>query len=397
VAARLAADSVLVEFAKIRDYDWGRNRWGRTERYLAFVLLPDGKIVLVDLGDAQRLEDKITPVLRALNTPNARGLSVVGPEASTAPLDVGQHLHELVWKPLAPHVGRAHHLIIAPDGLINLVPFAPIRIPGGNYLVEKRLIRYVTSGRDLLKKTSPDTPLENDLFLAANPDFDLAGGLPTAPATGEPNLRSRDFVARFERLPGTAREADVIPALLGGGQKQVVKGARATEEAVLAAGRSRVLHLATHGFFLKDQETEPVQGQGQTVAPSNLDGVLTALEVTTMDLVGTDLVTLSACQTAVGDVRPGEGVFGLRRAFALAGAKHLMMSLWRVGDEITASQMEIFYRHYGQGLPPAKALRQAQLETLAQLRAQRAEPDPALWAPFILQGAPDGDLSHRLK
>ena len=115
------------------------------------------------------------------------------------------------------------------------------------------------------------------------------------------------------------------------------------------------------------------------------DGILTALEITGMDLYGTELVVLSACDTGVGEIKTGEGVFGLRRAFALAGAKNLMMSLWPVSDEITANQMKAFYQNL-QKLPPAEALRQAQLETIKELKAAYGVASPALWAPFILQG-----------
>jgi CHAT domain-containing protein len=121
------------------------------------------------------------------------------------------------------------------------------------------------------------------------------------------------------------------------------------------------------------------------------DGLLTALEVTGMNLYGTDLVVLSACQTAVGEVKIGEGVYGLRRAFVLAGARNLMMSLWPVNDQVTLTQMERFYGAYGQGASAAEALRQAQLQTIAELRARtRAAVGEALapvrlWAPFIVQ------------
>jgi len=109
-----------------------------------------------------------------------------------------------------------------------------------------------------------------------------------------------------------------------------------------------------------------------------------------MDLHGTDLVVLSACETAAGDVRVGEGVYGLRRAFVLAGAKNLVMSLWPVGDRTTREQMEAFYRAYGEGKSPAEALRQAQLQTLANLRElTKSMKEPftpvKLWAPFIVQ------------
>ena len=184
-----------------------------------------------------------------------------------------------------------------------------------------------------------------------------------------------------------------------------------------SARSPRILHLATHGFFLQDEEIDlggemrgltvvpkekpapgkryenPLVRSGLAFAGANKaseitagdDGILTALEITGMDLYGTELVVLSACDTGVGEIKTGEGVFGLRRAFALAGAKNLLMSLWPVSDEITANQMKSFYQNL-QKLPPAEALRQAQLETIKELKSKEGFASPALWAPFILQG-----------
>jgi CHAT domain-containing protein len=116
------------------------------------------------------------------------------------------------------------------------------------------------------------------------------------------------------------------------------------------------------------------------------DGILTALEISGMDLRGTELVVLSACDTALGDIEVGEGVFGLRRAFTLAGARILMMSLWPVQDDVTVQQMKDFYTTLGR-MPSAEALREAQLATIRELRAREGIADPSLWAPFIVQGA----------
>ena len=205
-------------------------------------------------------------------------------------------------------------------------------------------------------------------------------------------------------------------------QKQVLVGERATETAVKTARSPRILHLATHGFFLPDDESaldavkfgglpdrgitvvprpaakryeNPLVRSGLAFAGANHatgitdgdDGILTALEITGMDLYGTELVVLSACDTGVGEIKTGEGVFGLRRAFALAGAKNLLMSLWEVSDDVTARQMKAFYQNL-QKLPKAEALRQAQLETIKELKAEYGGlAPPGLWAPFILQGA----------
>jgi CHAT domain-containing protein len=271
-------------------------------------------------------------------------------------------------------------------------------------------------------------------LLLANPAYDDLHVLQSA-IPPEQTARSGAFKDSFAPLPGTAAEAKAIPPLVKGKQL-VLEGRAATEASVRAIKSPKVLHLATHGFFLEDQElsrpehltnftvtefvpergpgsveklpTLPADGRpaissmvrsGLALAGANHagavshgnDGLLTALEVTSMNLYGTDLVVLSACQTAVGEVRTGEGVFGLRRAFVLAGAKNLVMSLWRVNDERTAAQMEQFYKAFGRGLSSPQALREAQLETIGSLREQtqgeHGEPlaPVKLWAPFIVQ------------
>jgi CHAT domain-containing protein len=292
----------------------------------------------------------------------------------------------------------------------------------GHYLIESRQISYVTSGRDLAKGDLGIKP-ESELYLAANPQFDLRVQVSAVVAETSGTTRSAGFAMNFTPLPGTAKEAEQIPAYLKGKQT-VLTGTQATEESVLSAKRPRVMHLSTHGFFLADQAVaaqgtrgaegikvqQDAMGKSAHALPSGYenplvrsglafaganhareaqggrDGLLTALEVSGMDLHGTDLVTLSACETGRGEVKTGEGVFGLRRAFALAGTAHLMMSLWPVSDDVTAQQMQSFYRLYGKKATPAAALRQAQLATIAELRSKSGQAEPALWAPFIVQG-----------
>jgi len=120
------------------------------------------------------------------------------------------------------------------------------------------------------------------------------------------------------------------------------------------------------------------------------DGILMAEDVTGMDLLATELAVLSACQTGLGEVHSGEGVYGLRRAFVLAGAKTLVMSLWKVPDEQTRELMENFYRRLLRGEPRADALREAQLEM------KKNYPDPFYWGAFICQGNPRRLREHEL-
>ena len=189
-------------------------------------------------------------------------------------------------------------------------------------------------------------------------------------------------------------------------------GKQATKAALRRAEAPRLLHIATHGFFLLDAansatpaspkpETNgtraisasvkienPLLRSGLALAGANLsksgddDGILTALEASSLNLWGTKLVTLSACDTGVGEVKNGEGVYGLRRAFFLAGTESLVMSLWPVSDYVTRELMNEYYAGLKKGLGRGEALRQAQLAMLKRKDRQH----PFFWASFIQSG-----------
>jgi len=235
-----------------------------------------------------------------------------------------------------------------------------------------------------------------------------------------------DAEYHFDRLPATRLEGERISKLLGASLWQ---GMGALEGRLKRHCHSpRILHLATHGFFLEDQRhgfdprngdpgllgdpvissgrfsgplpENPLLRSGLALAGANTwlqrgslpaeaeDGLLTAEDVTGLDLLDTDLAVLSACETGLGEIRVGEGVFGLRRAFVLAGAKTLVISLWKVPDEPTRELMEDFYRRILAGQGRAQALREAQLALKAKY------PEPLYWGAFICQGDP-GPLTRQ--
>lgn len=431
LAERLPPKSALIEFVSIPDFDAKKNKWLDTYHYLAFVLTPDAQVTLVDVGEGKKVNTAIWAALVAIADPTFRhNLKAYGSSVDAQLAD----LYTLLLRPLEGALGGCQRLIVSPDGELSKVPFAALRTPDGHYLIEKMTISYVASGRDLLRGDTGEKPT-TDLLLVANPAFDDQEVLKKATLDTDA-VRAGDYSGRFESLPGTAEEARMIPSLLSGTQK-VLQGKEATESAVRAVSSPRVLHLATHGFFLKDEElappekassesvlrdarerdnggittvatappkdkatiVNPMVRSGLALAGANHakeittgdDGILTALEVTGMNLYGTDLVVLSACETGLGDVQVGEGVYGLRRAFVLAGAKNLVMSLWAANDKIMLDQMKAFYQGYGKGKTPTVALCEAQLQTIASLREQTkasiGEPiaPVKLWAPFIVQ------------
>jgi CHAT domain-containing protein len=229
----------------------------------------------------------------------------------------------------------------------------------------------------------------------------------------------------WQALAGTEQEARQLALLLGGGT--VISGPAATAALVLAQRAPRILHIATHGFFLADQAAaganaagspaatgawarpaagggagdgsaattpareDPLQRSGLVFAGANRpdanpsdDGYLTAAEATAMDLEGTELVTLSACETGLGGVRSGEGVYGLQRSLAVAGARSTLLSLWKVDDGLTATFMERYYNKLKAGQGRADALR----DTQAEFRSNKNSTynDIRVWGAFQLSG-----------
>jgi CHAT domain-containing protein len=410
ISKSLKANSALVEFVKIPDFDFFKSDI-KSWRYLAFILLPDGSLSLKDLGDAKILEKAASNVLKTLKAFDNP------PEHTDKALNT---LFKMVWLPLEKGLKDAENVWISPAGILNLISFAALTNDSGNFLLENYKLAYVTSGRDLSTMKTERTIPASDLLLVANPEYDRKNHEP-APTSSSLALRSRDFLGHFPPLPGTQIEAETLPAFIPGSgeRKKIFTGRDATEEIVKSASAPRIMHLATHGFFLDENHStikndlrglQLIDDQNKS-APSNFnenplvrsglafaganqaneikhgdDGILTALEISGINLYGTDLVVLSACETAVGEIKSGEGVFGLRRSFVLAGAQNLLMSLWPVADKITADQMADFYKNLKVS-SPAESLRQAQLKTINQLKEQYGFAAPDLWAPFILQGA----------
>jgi CHAT domain-containing protein len=331
-------------------------------------------------------------------------------------------------RPVRKILGGATRLFLSPDGVLNLVPFAALADEHGKYLVETYSVTYLTSGRDLLRLQVSGESRQPPLVVA-DPLFDAKQA---ATAGGrEGGRRSADMGRmHFGRLPGTAREAEALGRLLP--DARVLTQAAATESGLKQVSSPRLLHVATHGFFMPDQtqnggggtRAAGLSGNGAARADARLenpllrsgialegangrsgvggeDGILTALEAAALDLWGTKLVVLSACETGVGEVKNGEGVYGLRRALVLAGSESQVISLWQVSDEATRDLMVGYYKRLQAGEGRTEALRQVQLEMLRgggqaggseqrgiggklNLKADRSH--PYFWAAFIQSG-----------
>jgi len=297
----------------------------------------------------------------------------------------------LLIGPLLARLADLRHWCLSLDGALHRVPFAALPWPDGTdqWLTDHIDISILTSGRDLLR-LQPQTPGSGGQSLVlANPDFDAGLQSPAGPE--EPaNHRSADMatLTHWQPLSATEVEGQRLAALLNA---QLLHGVEATTLNLQAVPGPLVLHAATHGYFLPDQPLpdpsawlepwqergllqgfrgeDPMLRSGLVLAGANHpeanpddDGYLTALEATQLDLRGTELVTLSACDTGRGDIQNGEGVYGLQRALTVAGARSMLLSLWKVPDDATCEFMLRFYALLKQGAGRYEALVAVQRE-----------------------------------
>ncbi len=401
VQQALPADAALVEIFAYRPFDPRaatiRTRFGAA-RYVAYVL-KRGSVNFVELGPMAPIDKSADQFVNAISNP-----------ANLNTKETGRALDEILARPIRSLLGNVRNVLISPDGELNLVPFAALVDEHGKYLVEKYHITYLTSGRDLLRLNVPRQGREAPIVIA-NPAFNLASpGAESTVATGElkgemiagprktSRRRSGNMNTKWRQLPGTKEEADYLAKLLP--KARVLTGRNATEGALKQVAGPRLLHVATHGFFLSDEPSNqvakvvgmgenPLLRSGLILAGANNfrgggdeDGVLTALEAAGLNLWGTQLVVLSACDTGVGDVRSGEGVYGLRRALVLAGTESQVMTLWKVDDQSTSEIITEYYRRLLAGEARSEALRNVQLDFVRR----KTREHPFYWASFILNG-----------
>jgi CHAT domain-containing protein len=391
VQAAIPTGAALIEFASFRPFDPRGNESSdayQKPHIVAYVLCHEGEVRWKELGPVSEINDAVRSLQEALRDSRH---SAVGRFARI--------LHERLMAPLAGLAGGAKHLLISPDGPLNLIPFEALVDEQGRYLLENYLIGYLTSGRDLLRmqveRSSRNAPL-----IVADPLFGEPGPSASAVAANRRSIATGKNLSDlyFAPLAGTREEARRIKTLFP--EATLLTGQDASTSSLRHAAGPAILHIATHGFFLDDavsaQRLEnPLLRSGLALAGANIDkgskdndksskdnGILTALEASSLDLWGTKVVTLSACETGLGEWKNGEGVYGLRRSFFLAGAETLVMSLWPISDRVTRELMTDYYAGLKHGLGRGEALRHAQLNMLKRKDRQH----PYFWASFIQSG-----------
>jgi CHAT domain-containing protein/tetratricopeptide (TPR) repeat protein len=387
--------------------------------YLALTMTSDMQVMVSWLGDAKEVDDLVA----AYRTHMKRVASKTG-LADDADMTeyrrIAGRLTEHVWSMVVAEVSAAANVYLSPDGSLNLVSFGSLPVSKKQYMMETHRLYYLGAGRDILTDNRAGRTSNDNLLALGAPAFDVAGdpvddsiSVPSAssplvvdiPRGGETDclMHGLDSV---RALPLSRIEVETVAAEWAGNHPDAgvillmdsdASEARFKEKAP-ACG---VIHLATHGFYFSAlchegqyeaiSPPHPLLSSGLFLAGANVrgnentetgeDGILTAFELAEMDLSQTHLAVLSACETGLGKVSDGEGVYGLRRAFQMAGVESVVCSLWPVSDRLTAQFMTRLYA--SDAGSPADAIQQQQLAELHRLRDAGLSDHPARWAAFI--------------
>ena len=415
IQLNLRDDEVAIEFV---NFNLLTTQLTDTILYAAYVLnKKDPAPVFVPLCR----EDQLTKYFSsAMGSSGIKSIyrSEVADEDSTTPVS-GDSLFSLVWKPLLPYLKGVKKINFSPAGLLNRIAFHALPIGNNRLLIDEYELDRYTSIRQLSSLDKESKTKNTSITLFGDPVFtvDSASVVKHATTRGNVSTIYSSAISRdggnepWVRLAGTGKEIRDISSqfLKNGIATAVYTQEDATEEKFksLNGTSPTVLHVATHGFFLSNPQKKNKEGfsmdrrnaftiaedpmlrsgivlagadrvwVGKPPIENREDGIVTAFEISQLDLRNTDLVVLSACETALGDIKGTEGVFGLQRAFKLAGVKNMLLSLWKVPDEETAELMRTFYGYYLKGETSREALKNAQKDL-------RKKYSPYYWAAFVL-------------
>ncbi len=395
VKAKLAKNEVVIEIIKSDSAYIALFLTAQTENYPAFYLFKN----------AQELEDKFLNYYK-----NCIEFKIEDTVSYNA-----------FWKPIADKLSTLNKkgfkkIYFSPDGVFHQLSLNTLKnTKTGKFLLEEANIQLIGSSRDLieLNKKSRDLSQNYENYQAHLLGYPIYGAENTEKEPEKKRDRSLGFsgmqsavgvAGAVSLLPGTKKEVENVFGLFNQKKLKVnlLLAENATEEAVKNLKSPTILHVATHGFFIpeiKDSEVQDMQTamnrnllknpflrSGLLLAgcqkpnPDKEDGILTAEEVMNLTLDNTELVVLSACETGLGDIQAGEGVFGLQRAFQQAGAKSVLMSLWQVDDEATQTLMTEFYTALLKGQSKRQAFK------TAQMNLKKRFPEPYYWGAFVMVG-----------
>jgi tetratricopeptide (TPR) repeat protein/CHAT domain-containing protein len=408
---QIKSDEAYVDILRVPYYDFKNQTWPDSSFYMAYVVTTDTREapLLINLGDGKRMEEEVFPYLMGQIT-KSRSSTMDGA------------VYHYLWKPLEGSLEGKKLIYLSSGGIYhNFNPETIYHAENGKYLYEEKDIHLVSSGRAFVDQRlyGSQNYTDETALLLGSPDFDATGETDKQETFSSPGMTyatmrdlTRDGTFLANPLPATLQEVESIRTSLTAANWDVelYTGVNAREDQLKKMSSPRILHLATHGFFMEDTEQRAESGMrilgmdrervaenpllrsglllsgcNKTFKDSSLisggdNGILTAYEAGLLNLRNTDLVVLSACETGKGEILNGEGVQGLRKAMTDAGAEHILMSLWKVDDKVTSEYMQIFYGHYAQG----KSIRESY--NLTRNEIKQKYPQLYYWGAFVLVG-----------
>jgi CHAT domain-containing protein/Tfp pilus assembly protein PilF len=412
LAISLSEKSVFIDFVCTSDYNFKFSNWTDNKKYLVFI--SDFKDTLVDfvvIEDLTKIDQELFDQYKQ---------EAANSQYKTELKD--NSFYNSFWKPIADKIGDAKTIYVSLGGVYNNINLNTLYNPEtGKYLIEEKDIRIVNSARDfvLSKEQEKKIYTTNTAALFGFPDFN--GNTTVAVDSTDFLASTRDLNPfwldsltrgglKANPLPATKIEVENISLTLKskGWQVNSYLAENASETNIKKQESPRILHIATHGYFFPDipidkdntrflgmdrQQVvqDPMLRSGLLFTGANRtlkgeeskgeNGLLSAAEASLLDLRETELVVLSACETGKGEVKNSEGVYGLRKAFSDAGAKNIIMSLWKVDDKVTQEFMSRFYEIW---LNDKTSIREAFNKTQLEIKAKY--PEPYYWGAFILVG-----------
>ncbi|MEO7394250.1 MAG: CHAT domain-containing tetratricopeptide repeat protein [Chitinophagaceae bacterium] len=403
VQASLQQDEAAIEFVRIPYYRNGV--YSDTIQYAAiiiskslaapqFILLASEKklVQYLSIDSAGEKEVSIHKLYRGLKINQGSSF-------------IGDSIYAAVWQPLMPFLQNIKKVSFSPDGILHKLAFHAMPVTKDSILIDLFQLQQYSSIRQIAERVSNKNASWQSVYLLGNPDFNTT-------ISENNNINRNSKPGPWQPLPGTGKEVNSLLLMfkLNNIAATSVSETKATEASfkLLSNHSPEIIHLATHGFFLQQKQVEkhntsnisdggqtlasaddPLLRSGFVVAGANKawgktrlngdteDGIVTAYEIAQLNLSNTQLVVLSACETALGDVQGTEGVFGLQRAFKIAGVKNLVVSLWQVPDKETAELMKLFYTNLLNKEAVRDAFNHAQ-------KTMRSKYPPYFWAAFVL-------------
>lgn len=394
IAARLNTDDVFVNWVSFK-YKNPQN-WTDSILYAAFVINPKYKTAKFVYAFEQ---NQLKALLKNYFNYSGRGIVV---KSSKTKKSVGSDLYKLVWKPILPYIKNAGRVFIIPSGLLNKISFQSLEDSTKKVLLETVEAHLLNNSNELFNNYDSSINTTRSVCLFGGADFD---------STSDGQSIGSEAGKQWPYLKGSADEVTQLSEKFKekNWSTKLYSGVEASEEnfkSLSGINSPTILHIATHGFYLplrkftensknlssNNDESFPLLRSGFVLSGANVysnrsntikhyeDGIVTAQEISNLDFRNTKLITLSACETALGDIDNNEGVYGLQRAFKIAGVKEMLITLWEIPDNETRLLMNLFYRHILDGDSYYEALHKAQLTMKINY------PDPAIWAGFELIG-----------